>query len=681
MFEAESPSARRYQAAPAHVELATDRPRALTPAETAWILLIPCALLMLAVIAVFAEPLGHVLVRPGSDELWPPGWWQTRGTADPVKHGRFALALLAPLVLAAAILAGSRRPLRLRPKAIRALTFAGQAGLLAIVVVGVLGQRTLILSDPMHDLTPIFSVWMLAVAAALTAVAAIALRRRRTVAWIGGLARERPGMRTACLAIATAFAAIWLIEVVSTDALYEDIGMLNWIPNGTYAVLDGRTPLVDAHILYARLLPYPTALVLATFGSTTLAFTLFMALLNLGALLAVYAVFRRIVGSAFALALFLPFVAFSDTDRWMRLASIWPMRYGGAYLLAWLTARHIDGCRPRHAWILFFVGGLVTIDNLDFGLGATLASLVALLCARPPRSVHDVGRLAGAVVGGVLGAAAAVTAFTLVRAGRPPSIEVLFEWPRIFTNLGLLSLPLPRASLHLALYATFVATIAVAAVRLARRAQDVLLTSMLAWSGVFGLIAANYYVARSDDLKLIAMFSAWGFAIALLTVVCVRALTARDWRTPAPAELLVLFAFALSICAIGRVRSPEPHIAQIVHSGHSTYRTLAEPFVARYTDRGEKVAIMMAESYRIAYDLGLENISPYESENAVVTRRQMQTLLAAIEREGVRTLFTPIPGWNPVGDSEAAPLQLQMFQEAGFVPVDTTGTMYAWKKP
>jgi hypothetical protein len=685
MFEAEPTGVRGLQATSAHVEVASDRPRALTPAETAWIVLIPCAIVMLAAIAVVGPPLGHALVRRGSDALWPPDWWQTKGTPEPVKHGRFALALLAPLVLAGAILVGSRRPRQLRARTIRALTLAGQAAVLAVVVVAVLGQRNLILTDQRltseWKLTPIFSVGMLVVAAALVTVAAIALRRHRVIAWIGERARERPALRAACLGIAIVFPAVWLIDVVSTDALYEDIGMLNWIPSGAYAVLDGRTTLVDAHILYSKLLPYPTALVLATFGTTTLVFTLFMAVLNLAALLAVYAIFRRIVGSAFALALFLPFVALSDTGYWMRLASIWPMRYGGAYVLAWLTARHIDGRRPRHAWILFFGAGLVAIDDLDFGLGALLASLAALLCGRPPRSARDVWRLAGTVAGGVLGAVAAVTAFTLARAGKPPSLDVLLEWPRIFTDLGLISLPLPRASLHLALYATLVAAIAVAAVRLARGARDVLLTSMLAWSGVFGLIAANYYVARPDDIKLYAMFSAWGFAIALLTIVCVRALTARDWRAPTPAELLVLFAFALSICTIGRIHSPQPHIAQLGRSGHSTYRKLAEPFVARHTHRGEKVAIMMAESYRIAYDLGLDNISPYESENAVVTKRQMGTLIDTIEREGVTTLFTPIPGTNPVGDSEASPRQLQVFHEAGFTVVDSTGTMLAWKRP
>jgi hypothetical protein len=391
-------------------------------------------------------------------------------------------------------------------------------------------------------------------------------------------------------------------------------------------------------------------------------------------------VLRRIAGSAFALALFLPFVALSAVGYLLPFGSIWPMRYGGAYLLAWLTARHIDGARPRRAWVLFFVAGLATIDMLDFGLAALLATVAALLCARPPRSPRDARRLAGAVAGGVLGAVVVVTIFTLLRAGEPPRLAILLEWSRIFTGLGWFSVPVPRASLALAIYATFAATIAVAAVRIARSAHDALLTGMLAWIGVFGLVAGNYYVVRPDDIKLLAMFSAWGFAIALLTIVCVRALTARDWRAPAPSELLVLFGLALSICTIGRLYSPVKTISHLLDSPQPTYRETAEALVARHADRGDKVAILVPESYRIAYDLGMDNVSPYEMQNAIVTRRQMRTLLDAIRRERVQAIFTPYPGTYVTGDVEIAPEHVAVLEAAGFEPVEADRNMLAWRK-
>ncbi len=676
MFELERASARRIHAVPMRSAPATRRARPLTPAETAWIVLIPCAAVMLAAIVTLGPPLGRALFKPGPDALWPAGWWATRGQPEPVKHGRYALAALAPLVLAGAILLVSRRPPRLWPWVIRPLALLGQVGALAFVIRAVLGQR----DDFEAPLFTIFSSHTLRLAAALAVIAALALRWRRAVAWIARLARERPLTRIACVAIAAAFTATWLVEVVANDGLAEDTGAMNWIPNGAYAVLDGRTPLVDVHLVYAKLLPYPTALVMSAFGATTFVFTIFMAVLNLAALLAVYAVLRRIVGSARALVLYLPFVALSDVGHWMYLASIWPMRYGSAYLLAWLTARHVDGAGPRRAWIVFLVGGLAMLDTFDFGLAALLASAVALLFARLPGSARDVWRLAGAVAGGVLAAVALVAAFTLVRAGAPPRLDVLLEWPRIFTGLGWFALPLPRTGLHLAIYATFAAAVAVAAVRVARAADDVLLTSMLAWSGVFGVFAGNYYVGRPDPVKLLAMFSAWGFALALLTIVCVRGLAARERRVPSPAELLVLFAFALAVCTIGQLRSPKPKIDALANAPRPIYRALAEPLVARHTRSGEKVAILLPESYRIAYDLGLVNVAPYETQTAIVTRRQMRTLIDAVEREGVRELFTNNPGYHVIGDAEAAPEQLQAIGAAGFRRIRSTRGMIEWRR-
>jgi hypothetical protein len=680
MREAGWASARRARLASGDGETGTGRLRPLAPAEIAWLALIPCALAMLAAVLVLGPPLGHALFDRGSEALWPPGWWEASGQPEPVRHGRYLLVALAPVVLAGVVLAAARWPPRLAPPAIHAAVAAGQAAVVAVAVVAVLGQRNLILRAD-RTLPPELSLGVLALAAALTALAVVALRRRGVAARIAALARERRGVRVAALAIAAVFAAAWLVEAVATDGLVEDAGKMNWIPNGAYAVLDGRTPLVDAHIVYSKLLPYPTALVLSAFGATTLTFTLFMALLSLLALLAVYAVLRRLVGSVFALALFLPFVAISDVGHWMRLASIWPMRYGGPYLLAWLTARHVGGARPRHAWILFVVAGLAAIDDIDFGLAALLATVAALACARAPRSLREIRRLAAAALAGTAVAVAAVTLFTLVRAGRPPSLDVLLEYPRLFTRLGLLALPLPRASLHLAIYATLAAAVVVAAVRLARGARDVLLTSMLAWSGVFGLVAGNYYVARPDDLKLETMLSAWGFAIALLTIVCVRALGARAWRAPRPVELLVLFALALCVCTIPRMQSPEALIAQMLEWPAPRYRAVAKSFIARRTHRGEKVAILLPEGWRLAYELGLENVSPYEAENAIVTRGQMRVMLDAMRREGVRMLFTPTPGARVVGDAEAAPEQIELFRRAGFRQVGANAeySMLAWE--
>jgi hypothetical protein len=633
--------------------------RALTPPEIAWIAVIPCAVVTLTAIVVLGPALGHALFgSPGSDALWPPSWWQAQGHPEPVKQARYVLALLGPVLLLVVIGASVRRAPRLRPRTIRALTFASQAAVLAVLVLAALNQRDIVLAG--RRPAPIFGAGSFLAAAALVLAAVLALRRRGVAERIARAARETSARRIAGGAIAGIGAAMCVLEGVSTDRLGEDVGAFAWTLNDAFAVLGGRTPLVDYHVIYAKLLPYPAALAMAALGATALVYTLAMAALSLLALLAVYAVLRRIVDSSLlALALFVPFVAMSDIEHPMQYTAMWPMRYGGAYLLAWLTARHVEARRPRHACLLFLVGGLVAIDNQEFGVGALLASAAALLVARPPGSVRSVLRLAAAVVGGACGAVAIVSLLTLIRTGALPDPALLLEWPRIFSTLGWFSLPMPAVGPHLALYATFVAAIVVAAVRSLRSREEVLLRTMLMWSGVFGLLASSYYVGRSEELKLAAMLSAWSLALVLLTIVCVRALAAQRWRRATLGQLLVLLGFGLSICSISRVPSPEAQIARLTKALPAPeYRPSAERFVRARTRRGEKVAILIPMSYRIAYELGLRNISPYGLQNEVVTRWQLQTVLDTVRRERVHAIFLPA--------ELIAPQQLLVLMRAGF---------------
>jgi hypothetical protein len=648
------------------------RARPLTTTEIAWIALLPCAIAAMAAIVVVGPPLGHALFRPGSDRLWPPEWWESQGRAEPVKHGRYLLAVLSPLLLVGVVFAGARRQLVLRPGRTRVLVLTSQACLLAFVLVAVLGQNDVI--EAGRKLPPIFGIRALLAAAVVVAAGLIALRSPRSVERIARLVRETPLRRLVGLSIAVAYAATWLVEAVTTDRLVEELGQLDWTLNDAFAILDGRTPLVNYHMIYSKLLPYPAALALRIFGDTELVYSMMMAALSLLALLAVYAIVRRIVGSSLlALALFLPFVATGDIGGWpvshpMIMPAMWPMRYGGAYLLAWLVARHGDGRRPRRAWIVFFIAGVVAIDDQDFGIAALVATVVALSCLRPLGSLRARVRLSGDVVGGVLASVALVSAFTLLRSGALPRPSLLVEWSRIFVNLGLLSMPMPTVGFHLVIYATFVAAIVVASTRLARVHDRTLLTGMLAWAGTFGLIAGTYYVGRSDDLKLASMLSAWSFALTLLVIASGRALAARGWRRPALPQLLVMFAFGLSICSIGRLAPPQEQIGRLTRAVPApVYRALAQTFVREYTRPGERVAILLPESFRVAYDLGLRNVAPYGIQNAIVTRSQMRTLVEVVRREGVRDIFLPAPGSKLVTEGDTAPAQLAQLTAEGYV--------------
>lgn len=659
-------------------------PRAVSAAETAWIAVGPCALVTIAAILLLGPPLGHLLFTPGDDRLWPPGWWETTGHAEPTKQARYLIAAIAPALLLVAVLVGPRR-IALRPWIARTSVVAGQAVLVALLAVALIDQRPLAVMG--FTLPPVFGLGTLAPAAVLLLAAALVLRRPELRRRLVVLGRETRRRRWTATALVVGLISIWMLEAPLTDALAENtIGLSGtWTLNDAMAVLGGRTPLVDFHPIYAKLLPYPTAVVLSTFGTTTFVYTTFMAILAGLALLAVYAVFRALAHSSLlGLALFVPFVAVTDVKadagyRALSMPPMWPMRYGGAFLLAWLAVRHLSARRPRQASVVFFAAGLLALNSPEFGTASLLATAAALLVARPPRSARAAGRLAVSAAGGVLAAVALVSLFTFLRAGALPAPDLLLEWSRIFTTLGWFSLPLRAWDLHLAIYATFVAAIAVAGVRLARRDEDAPLTGMLMWSGVFGLIVGGYYVGRPDVIKLTSLFAPWSFALSMLAIVALTGVTRPSWRPTLP-RLLVLFGVAVTICTLTDVPQPLHELSRLRRGGSEPhYLPQAERFVGEHAQVTEKVVILLPMSYRISHDLRLENVAPYGFMNAIVTHGQLQTLLDTLREQRVKAVFVPEPGSLLAHEGDSAPEQLQELVDAGYDPAATEHGMVAFR--
>jgi hypothetical protein len=662
---------------------------ALAPAEAAWLAAVPCALLILAGIVLVGPVLGHAFLAPGSDTFWPG----TDVRPEPVEHGRYLVALLGAPLLAAAVLASSDRPSGIRPETTRRLVAAAQALGCAFLVLCLLAQNDVIFRSyvPPAGAKRIFSLGTL-VAAAVLPLLALALARQRGVgARVGQAAsetrlaraaRETRPRRVAGLVLAAACTAAWLLTALNSDATIGSAlgsNLIPWDMSETYAVLDGRTPLVDFHAQYAQLWPYVPAAIMALAGSSTIAaWTAIMASISGLALLAVYAVLRRILRSSLlALVLYVPLLATgffiaegTAANRFSPagIFSLWPMRYAGPYLVAWLTARHLDRVAPRRAWLLLLAAGLVALNNLEFGLGAFAGTVVALALQHPPRSRRAVLRQLARAAGGLLGAGLLVAALTLARTGSLPHVPLLLEFPRIYGVGGWSMGRMPPLGFHVVLYLTFTAAIVTAVVRAARGGGgEAVLTSMLAWSGTFGLIAGSYYIGASDALNLIALFSAWCFALMLLVVVVARSLTARAWRRPRLAELAVLYGFGLALCSLPQLPVPWSQVARLQrHAPPILAQTDAKRFVARTTRPGEQVGILIPLGFRIAYELGLTDVAPYASIESMPTAQQLQRTIATLRHAHARKLF--------VATEATLEPELQALAHAGFRPRRTRGS-------
>lgn len=633
--------------------------RPLRPAETAWLLLVPAVALSLVAIAALGPPLGRLAFTGAHATFWPAAA-QEQLRPKPTELARFALTVVCSLAFVAAIPLAAARPLRMPPRRIRAAVAAVEllaAGALVLFFVAQGFVARYDLKDPRYFTPP-----TLAAAGLIAALGAVALTRPALVARL----RARPvGVRwsVACVALAALVTVLWLLPSIYTD---RDVAFAPTVVPGhlqfgfdeAMSVLDGRSPLVNM-ATYGALVPYLVALPLAAFHGALAAYTASTVALTALALLGIYGVLRRLTRSALAaLALYVPFLATSlfivrgdvvERFTYSSYAGVFPIRYAGPYLLAWLLARHLDGARPRSATPLFAAAGLVVLNNTDFGLPALGATLLAVVLARPPRNRSAALALAGRIAAGLGIAYALVALLTLLRAGTLPHLDRLFAYARLFGVAGFGNLPTPLLGFHLAILATFLAAAATAAVRAAARRSDATLTGMLAWCGVFGLGTGAYFVYRSHPSTLIASFSIWALTVAVLLVAVGRAAIARGALAPSPPVLALLAGFGLAVCSIAQFPLPWAQVQRIARTGRS--QPLAQPeavgLVRRLARPGATVAILTPIGHRVAYDAGVTNVTAYTGMPQMPTVDQLRETVRAL-RAGHGTLLFATEYWAEI---------------------------------
>ncbi len=619
----------------------------LTPGEIAWLLVPPCALATFVAVLVAGPVLGRALFSPSGEFVFP-------GVAvapEPVEHGRYVVALLGPLLTSVLVVLIARRGLRFEPRLRCMLVGISQwavVGGCAYCFLAGYGTFLGVIRLPWAE-SRFFTPPTLAIAAAFALLLAASLRLPAVAERLAAWTRETPSRAIFAATLATVATADWLLRAVNSDATIGGERVLNLVPwemSESFAVLDGRTTLVDFHAMYSHLWSYVGAATLALAGATASTWTITMAALSGLGVLAIFALLRRIIGSSLlALVLYLPFMAIgfwfegSRADNGTSISnlfSIWPLRYAGPYMLAWLTARHVAGTAPRRTSLLFVAAGLVLINNLEFGIAGVAATCVAVLLTQPRRWRS----LAASVAGGLLGAGVLVASLTLVRAGRLPHFEYLLEFPHLFGIDGWGLQPMTAIGIHLTLYGTFAAAIVVAVVRALREGVDPVLTGMLGWAGAFGLLAGTYFLGRSEPGTLVCLFSAWSLALALLLVAVADELVRRE-RRPVLPELAVMFAFGLGIASLASTPLPWEQVARLrVPVPPPLYKVpLQTGFVAAHTTRGERVAIFAPLGHRIAYDAGLENVSPYVNLEAIRTPTQLRFAVTAVKQGHVHRIF------------------------------------------
>jgi hypothetical protein len=651
----------------------------LDVATAAWLCALPLAAVVAISILLLGPPLGGLLPHDPGATLLPSS---AAGAYDEsTEHARYLLAALAPLLLALATWWTVERQPAVSPRAAALARVGAQAVLAGLLIACIVAQYRTAYGTVYTRVEGVsireryFNPATLLVAAALAAALTLAVRSAPLRARVATLARESPRRRWGATAAAAVLTGVWLLHAVNSDASIASVLApvryhLEFTLDEAFAVTNGLTPLVDYSAQYSSLWPFLEALVLAVFGKTLLVFTLAMCTLTALALLAIFGVMRRATrSSTTALALYVPFLATSmfaigeasvNRGSFGNYFGIFPLRYAGPYLLAWLAARHVD--RRGGAigtWLLFTAAGLVLINNADFGVAALGATAAACLWSAP-RDRRALLRLLGLIAAGLASALGLVALLTLARAGELPQLGRVVEYARVYSAAGYAMLPMPGAlGLHTAIYLTYVAAIGVATVLALGGERNRVLSGMLVWAGVFGLGSAAYYVGRSQPEALRTTFSAWALTLALLTYVALRQLAAQP-RRPTIAAVAALFGFGIAVCSVVQIPLPWSQLDRIdagLVPGTSRYPApLQAPadvrtrrFVATLADgpsrfvyrRGAPVALLLAIGHRLADAYGVANVAPYTGVDSLHTVQQVDAVVAALRRAGGNTVVLP----------------------------------------
>jgi hypothetical protein len=675
---------------------ATPAREPLTPTTLAWLAVVPVAVVGVVLGWVLGPPLGRHLfaVNPHAYTFLPSPNFEGPLTPDPTQHARFVIALVVPAMFALGLLRLRAGRWRLPTRLVTVWVVAAQlAGVAFAALSGYEQRHVWLMWAPGRTYFPSWG---------LPAAVAFALL---VVLWAGrGSIPDRlthhPGRRWDIVlgAAAIILALLWLLPYIYRGqnlSAANGAVQYNLMFSGDdiLSVSDGRSPLVNYVGQYTQLLPYGLAPVLGLLNYTIGALTTGFTLLAVAGFACIYRVFRRLTRDPrIALALYVPFLAISVDpqtivgDQRLSVAadfSIYSIRYLGPFVLAWLLARHLDGAAPRRRFWLFAVGGLVMINNVDFGVPALGATFVALWIARGPEGLlRRLLELIRDLALGVLAAAAAVCVLTLVRAGTLPDFGYAIYFARLFALIGVGQLPMPELGFHLVVYMTFVAALLTAVVRARRADSDATLTGMLAFSAIFGLGAASYYANRSHPDVLMALFSAWGFSVSLLAWVALRAL----WLGARQAELHQRVRGALPVLAalvclgltastisgfpppwsqVSRIQSNTGVIADVVPG--------AVPFLKAHTRPGDHVLLLMGLGHNIAREAGIVNVMPFNNPITMVLAQQVRLalhFLRASHGDQIFAVTSPTSdgynAFNVLGQPTIA-----MIRHAGYVPALT----------
>jgi len=625
---------------------------------------------------------------------------------EPVEQQRYLLAVAATLVLPLLIaLVASRPALLRRVPAQSALVL--QIALVALVVAAFAAD-----SRALERFLPATRDLRLLLLPAAALLVAFAFRvRLAAFSAVRGVAWELGAIMVAAAATALLCLAGFYTDADLTGAVTETAYHIPFTFEELYAVAGGHTPLVDFTPQYTTILSYLLAPLLGVRPPSVAVFTASMVALSVVSLMAGYLALRLLSGSPLrALILYLPALAIGVVamtekgDAVYTMATYFavvPMRYVGPLLcLGAVAAFARFGCGRRREWaVLGALAAAALLNNVEFGLPTAVALAAAASVCRPPARAGRLRaglRCAGSFTAGAAIVLVAFVALTLARSGSLPDFLQLLYFSRQFATAGFYMLPITTLfGLPQILALTFVAALAAGAapMLLGRRGDDpraAVRSSVLTFTGIFGMGALAYWAGRSDDEVLVAAFPVWGLALAALAAEGARILQ-RPSGLRATGGLLAAMAVAVfaTVGSAALLRADygleQPNrIIRAEDGGRVAEQRAAVGFTRRCVRPGSDIGMFVPFGLRVADEAGVHDWFPYNSPTSVVTLEQVAYVLEVLDDRRVNVVLL---GAGPPEIREE--LRRRRFRPAvttpnaeqtGLPPLDAGATLELWAR-
>jgi len=449
---------------------------------------------------------------------------------------------------------------------------------------------------------------------------------------------------------------------------------------GEYAAfLNGKTPLVSVFPQYQNILSYLTWPIFQLFGLSITSLSLTMGGLLLTGMMLIYQIFRYCTQNAWlALALYIPFCAISfytptewgvgfNLNTYNYFSGI--SRYFGLMVTAFFCAKYLLNPTAKRMILLFFIGTIFAINNLDFGIPVLVATLMATLLTTEDGilpSFKNIFRISIIFLFSVMVALSLFFVITLLKSGQFPNWLLIFKYQKIFAFYGFGMFPMPKWGLHWLIFITFMATILVAIWQIVVHfnnknvlsSQQRLQIGLLIFSGISGSGAFMYFIGRSTWYNLITIFTIFSFALLLL--IWQQFL---DWKNSKNKftrqerlvrympSLVLVFVYVSMLGHVVTMPSIPGNLIRLNtnYARHLiNHKTLEQfiwectQFVKNNTQQGEKVGIIHQWGYEIANLAQVENVFPFVHPRSMILKSQLDMAMKTFKKANVTKIFGAI---------------------------------------